>query len=312
MQTFKKYFLIYLKGIGMGSADVVPGVSGGTIAFITGIYETLLDAIKKVDLEALSLLKKFQIKALWKHVNGSFLLPLFAGIGTSVISLASVIVGLLETYPIQVWSFFFGLIIISALIVLKSIKKWNIAVFLSIIIGGAIAYFIVSSTPAETPEGAWFLFIAGAVAICAMILPGISGSFILLLFGKYEYVLSALKEFRIVDILIFATGCIVGILSFSRLVSWLLKKYHQVTIGVLAGFMLGSLYKVWPWKETLKTFVDRHGEVKPLIEGNIFPDEYLAKTGDEPFFLQAVLFAAGGLLLVFVIDRIAALLNSEE
>lgn len=296
----------------MGSADVVPGVSGGTIAFITGIYETLLESIKKVDLEALTLLRKFEIKALWNHVNGNFLFPLLAGIVTSVLSLASIIVSLLETYPIQVWSFFFGLIIISALIVLKSIKHWNIAVFLSIIIGGGIAYFITSSTPAETPEGAWFLFIAGAVAICAMILPGISGSFILLLFGKYEYVLSALKEFRIVDILIFAAGCLVGILSFSRLVSWLLKKYHQVTIGILAGFMLGSLYKVWPWKETLKTFVDRHGEVKPLIEGNIFPDEYLAKTGHEPFFLQAVLFAAGGLLLVFAIDRIAAMLNPEN
>lgn len=312
MQDFKKYFLIYLKGIGMGSADVVPGVSGGTIAFITGIYETLLDAIKKVDLEALGYLRKFEIKALWNHVNGSFLLPLLAGIGTSVITLASVIVSLLEAYPIQVWSFFFGLIIISALIVLKSIKHWNIGVFLAIIIGGVIAYFITSSTPAETPEAAWFLFVAGAVAICAMILPGISGSFILLLFGKYEYVLSALKEFRIVDILIFAAGCIVGILSFSRLVSWLLKKYHQATIGVLAGFMLGSLYKVWPWKETLKTFVDRHGEVKPLIEGNIFPDEYLSKTGQEPYFLQAVLFAAGGLLLVFAIDRIAAMLNPEN
>jgi putative membrane protein len=312
MQNLKKYFLIYLKGIGMGSADVVPGVSGGTIAFITGIYETLLDSIKKVDLEALNYLKKFQIKELWNHVNGSFLFPLLAGIGTSVIALASVIVGLLKTYPIQVWSFFFGLIIISALIVLKSIKHWNIGVFFAIIIGGALAYFITSSTPTETPEGAWFLFIAGAVAICAMILPGISGSFILLLFGKYEYVLSALKEFRIVDILIFAAGCIVGILSFSRLVSWLLKKYHQVTIGVLAGFMLGSLNKVWPWKETLKTFVDRHGEVKPLIQSNIFPDEYLAKTGHEPFFLQAVLFTAGGLLLVFAIDRIAAMLNSEE
>ena len=298
--------------MGMGSMDVVPGVSGGTIAFITGIYETLLESIKKVDLEALTLLRKFEIKALWNHVNGNFLFPLLAGIGTSVLSLATVMVGLLETYPIQVWSFFFGLIIISALIVLKSIKHWNIGVLFAIIIGAVIAYLITSSTPAETPEGAWFLFVAGAVAICAMILPGISGSFILLLFGKYEYVLSALKEFRIVDILIFAAGCLVGILSFSRLVSWLLKKYYQVTIGILAGFMLGSLYKVWPWKETLKTFVDRHGEVKPLIERNIFPDEYLAKTGHESFFLQAVLFAAGGLLLVFTIDRIAAMLNPEN
>ena len=296
----------------MGSADVVPGVSGGTIAFITGIYETLLDSIQKIDLEAFGFLKKFEIKALWRHINGNFLFTLLAGIATSIATLANVLVGLLEAYPIQVWSFFFGLIVISALMVLKEIKQWNVGVFLAIIIGGALAYFITSSTPAQTPEASWFLFIAGAVAICAMILPGISGSFILLLFGKYEFVLSALKEFRIVDILIFAAGCIIGILSFSRLVSWLLKKYHQVTIGVLAGFMLGSLYKVWPWKETIKTYMDRHGEVKPLIEGNVFPNEYLAKTGSDPFFLQAVLFAAGGLLLVFAIDRIAAIINTEK
>ncbi len=308
MRGIKDYLLVYLKGIGMGGADVVPGVSGGTIAFITGIYETLLNAIKSIDLEAFNLLKRLQIKALWNHVNGSFLITLLLGIATSVLTLAKVITGLLHDYPIQVWSFFFGLIIISALIVLKEIKRWNIGVFLAIIVGAAIAYLITSATPAETPEASWFLFVAGAFAICAMILPGISGAFIMLLFGKYEYILTAIKEFRIVDIAIFGLGCIVGILTFSRLVSWLLNKYHQITIAVLSGFMLGSLNKVWPWKRTVETYVDRHGEVKPLVEVNILPNEYVG----EPYFLQAVLFAAGGLLLVFGIDRLATLLTNTD
>ena len=308
MNNIKGFLLTFLKGIGMGSADVVPGVSGGTIAFITGIYETLLDAIKSVDLEALNLLKKFQIKALWQHVNGNFLLPLVLGIATSVVTLAKVITGLLESYPIQVWSFFFGLIIISALIVLKEIKKWNIGIFIGMILGGVAAYLITSLTPSETPEASWFLFIAGAVAICAMILPGISGAFILLMFGKYEYVLTAIKELKFGDIFIFAIGCLVGILSFSRLVSWLLKKYHQLTIGILAGFMIGSLNKVWPWKRTVETYIDRHGDLKPLVKANVLPNEY----SGEPHFLQAVLFAAAGLLIVFAIDRIATLLKPQK
>ena len=296
----------------MGSADVVPGVSGGTIAFITGIYETLLNAIRSVDLQALQYLKKFQIKALWKHVNGNFLLPLLAGIATSVLTLAKVITHLLAEYPIQVWSFFFGLIVISALIILREIKQWNIGVFVAIALGIAAAYFITSATPAETPEASWFLFIAGAVAICAMILPGISGAFILLIFGKYEFILSAVKEFRIVDIAIFGLGCIVGLLSFARLVGWLFNKYHNITVGVLSGFMIGSLNKVWPWKEAIEKYIDRHGELKPLVEANVLPNQYFAKTGAEPFFLEAILFAAGGFLIVLAMDRVAAALNPKK
>lgn len=312
MKNIKEFILLYFKGIAMGSADVVPGVSGGTIAFITGIYETLLNAIRSVDLQALQYLKKFQIKALWKHVNGNFLLPLLAGIATSVLTLAKVITHLLAEYPIQVWSFFFGLIVISALIILREIKLWNIGVFVAIALGIAIAYFITSATPAETPESSWFLFIAGAVAICAMILPGISGSFILLIFGKYEFILSAVKEFRIVDIAIFGLGCIVGLLSFARLVSWLFNKYHNITIGVLSGFMIGSLNKVWPWKEAIQTYYDRHGDLKPLVEANVLPNQYFAKTGAEPFFLEAILFAAAGFLIVLAMDRVAAALNLKK
>ncbi|MGW8122625.1 DUF368 domain-containing protein [Roseivirga echinicomitans] len=312
MKNIKEFILLYFKGIAMGSADVVPGVSGGTIAFITGIYETLLNSIRSVDLQALQYLKKFQFKALWKHINGKFLLPLMAGIATSILTLAKVIIHLLAEYPIQVWSFFFGLIVISALIILREIKHWNIGVFVAILLGIATAYFITSATPAETPEASWFLFVAGAVAICAMILPGISGAFILLIFGKYEFILSAVKEFRIVDIAIFGLGCIVGLLSFARLVSWLFKKYHNITVGVLSGFMIGSLNKVWPWKEAIKTYIDRHGDLKPLIEGNVLPNQYFAKTGTEPFFLEAILFAAAGFLIVLAIDRVAAALNPTK
>lgn len=295
----------------MGGADVVPGVSGGTIAFITGIYETLLDSIKSVDLQALNYLKKFQIKALWAHINGTFLVVLFAGIITSFLSLSKVITYLLDTYPIQLWSFFFGLIIISALMVLREIKKWDVGVFIAIILGVAIAYFITGAVPSETNDSPWFLFIIGAVAICAMILPGISGSFIVLLFGKYEFMMAALKDRNIGDILIFMAGCVVGILSFARVISWLFKKYHNLTIGVLSGFMIGALNKVWPWKETIKTYVDRHDVVKPLYEVNVLPNDYLIKTGIEPHFIEAIGFAAAGFFIVLFIDRLAAWLSKD-
>lgn len=312
MKKLVEYVLLYLKGIAMGGADVVPGVSGGTIAFITGIYETLLNSIKSFDLEALKRLKTLDIKGFWRHINGSFLITLFAGIATSVLSLANLITFLLNNHPIQVWSFFFGLIVISALIILREIKKWNFGVIIAMLAGIAIAYFITATTPAETPEAPWFMFIAGAVAICAMILPGISGSFILLLFGKYEYVITAIKEFRIADLLFLGLGCIVGLLSFARLVSWLFKKFHNLTVGLLSGFMIGSLNKVWPWKDTLETYVDRHGEIKPLFQVNILPNEYLAKSGADPFFLEAIAFAAFGFLLVLGIDRLAAYISPNE
>ena len=309
MKKLVDYVLLYLKGIAMGGADVVPGVSGGTIAFITGIYETLLNSIKSFDLDALKRLKTLDIKGFWRHINGSFLITLFAGIATSVLSLANLITFLLNNHPIQVWSFFFGLIVISALIILREIKKWNFGVIIAMLAGIAIAYFITATTPAETPEAPWFMFIAGAVAICAMILPGISGSFILLLFGKYEYVITAIKEFRIADLIFLGLGCIVGLLSFARLVSWLFKKFHNLTVGLLSGFMIGSLNKVWPWKDTLETYVDRHGEIKPLFQVNILPNEYLAKSSAEPFFLEAIAFAAFGFLLVLGIDRLAAYIS---
>jgi putative membrane protein len=306
MRTTKDYILLYLKGIGMGGADIVPGVSGGTIAFITGIYQELLLSISAVNLEALNLLKAARFKDFWQHVNGTFLLVLLAGIVTSFLTLAKLLSYLLLQHPIKVWSFFFGLVIISAVLVMKEIKNWSIGVLIFSLLGIGIAYYISVASAAETPTASWFIFIAGAVAICAMILPGISGAFILLLFGKYEFVLNALKDLDFGVIAVFALGCITGLLSFARLVSWLLERYYNIAIGLLAGFMIGSLNKIWPWKTVTQYRIDSHGVQKPFLEESVLPTTYLEVTGQQPQVLWAILFMALGILLVVGLEKIAA------
>ena len=306
MNRLKDYMLLALKGVAMGGADVVPGVSGGTIAFITGIYEELLNSIKSIDLEALKLLLAFKWQAFWEKVNGKFLITLFAGIFISLLTLSKLIGFLLSNYPIQLWSFFFGLIIISSILVAREIKKWQAAMVAALIAGTVIAYLITKFTPAETPEAWWFVFISGAIAICAMILPGISGSFILLILGKYSFVINAVNERNIPVILMLALGCVVGLLSFSRLLSWLLQKFHNLMVAFLSGFMIGSLNKIWPWKQTIETYVDRHGVVKPLVQENVLPTDYQL-LGHEPFLLQAILFGALGIGIVVLIEKMAHL-----
>ncbi len=295
----------------MGGADVIPGVSGGTIAFITGIYETLLKSIKSFDLTALNHLRRFEFKALWLHVNGAFLLTLLAGIFTSILSLAKLIVYLLDQYPIQVWAFFFGLIIISALQVARTVYKWRVKEIFSLLIGIAVAYFITESTPSQSPEGLWFIFIAGAVAICAMILPGISGSFILLLMSKYEYILNALDTVDIPVIIVFGLGCIAGLLSFARVISFLFDKFKTVTIALLAGFMIGSLNKIWPWKRVLEFRTNSAGEQKPFLTENILPTDYLSITGEDPHILGALLFFLLGILIVIGLELAAHYLKRD-
>jgi putative membrane protein len=304
MRNTRDYVLLYLKGVSMGGADVIPGVSGGTIAFITGIYQELLESIKSFDKTALSLLFRFDLNGLWRHVNGSFLLVLLAGIGTSIITLAKLIHYLINNEPIPLWSFFFGLIVISSLQVAREIKQWKIAVVVAGIAGIAVAYFVTSATPATTPDGYLFIFFSGMIAICAMILPGISGSFILLIMGKYEYIIGAVKDLNVVVLVVFGAGCITGILGFSHIVSWFLRKYHDITVAVLAGFMVGSLNKIWPWKEVLETRLNSKGEVVPLVERNMLPNEYIQKIGD-PHMLQALLFFGIGILLIILIEKIA-------
>lgn len=274
-RNLKDYGLLLLKGMGMGAADVVPGVSGGTIAFIVGIYEELIDSIKSINGANLKLLFTGKIAAFWKAINANFLLAIVAGIGISIFSLAKLITWLLVTHPILVWAFFFGLVLASTWFVSKDIKQWNWKSILSFIIGAIIAYYITVATPAETPTNLFFIFLCGAIAICAMILPGISGSFILVLLGKYFYIMEAVKTLNIPVMLVFICGAALGITSFSRVLSYALRRFHDTTIAVLAGFMLGSLNKVWPWKETIETYTDSHGVIKPLVEANILPDQLL-------------------------------------
>lgn len=260
----------------MGAADVIPGVSGGTIAFISGIYEELIDSIKSINLQTIKLLLNLKFKEFATAINFKFLLSLICGIGISILSIANLLKYLLETQAILTWSFFFGLIAASTILIGRKIQSKNIINLIAIIIGAALAFFITSSTPTETPNDWWFIFLSGAIAICAMILPGISGAFILLLLGKYHFILSALSEFKITTIGIFMCGAATGIILFSNILSWLLKKYHNITIAILTGFMFGSLNKVWPWKETIETYTNSHGKEMPLIQENVLPQTYSA------------------------------------
>lgn len=305
MEKKRSIFLLILRGCAMGAADVVPGVSGGTIAFITGIYEELVNSIKSINLEAVKCLLRFQFKTFWTKINGNFLLSVVCGIGISIFSLARLMTWLLDYHPIYIWSFFFGLIIASSILIAKEIKNWNLPAILFLIGGFCIAYFITIMTPAKTPDTWWFIILSGAIAICAMILPGISGAFILLLMGKYAYILDAVSTFKIKDLLLFAVGAAAGIISFSHFLSWLLKKHHTLTVSLLTGFMLGSLNKVWPWKETLQTYTDSHGIEKALIESNISPAQFAELTHQSPLIWQAILMCILGFLLIWGIEKVS-------
>ena len=304
MLTLKNKFMLYLKGIAMGAADAVPGVSGGTIAFISGIYEELIDSIRSFDIKGLSLLKSLDFKGFWEHINGWFLIILFTGIATSILLFSRLILYCLVHYPEMLWAFFFGLIIASALVVGKKIPKWHPGVICSGIAGIIVGYYITIAVPAQTPETLSFVFLSGMIAICAMILPGISGSFILVLLSKYEYVFTALKDFNIAVIITFGSGCAIGLLSFSHLLNWTLKRFHDLTIAMLTGLMIGSLNKVWPWKEVLKTYTNHKGQIKPLIEHNILPTSYFDITGKESYMFYAVGLAVLGFLIVWFLEKL--------
>ena len=311
-RTTRDYLLIVLKGIGMGAADVVPGVSGGTIAFITGIYEELIRSIKSINLSSLKLLLKGELSGFWEAINGWFLVSVAAGIGISVLSLAKGLKFLLDHHPILVWSFFFGLIIASAVYVARDIKKWSFTTILSVLIGIVIAYFITIVTPASANTNYSFVFLSGAIAICAMILPGISGSFILVLLGMYRFILGALSDLNLPVIILFLAGALIGIVVFSNVLAWLLKRFYTQTIALLSGFMIGSLNKVWPWKKVVETFTDRHGEIKPLVEHNILPSHYQAATGAAPLFTYAVILVLAGFALIFVIEGLTKGLKKQK
>ncbi|MBH3340481.1 DUF368 domain-containing protein [Pseudomonas mendocina] len=300
----KKHFLLYAKGMAMGAADVVPGVSGGTIAFISGIYDELLRSIAGIP-EALLLLLRGRIKDAWQMANATFLLVLFSGIVTSILTLARVITYLLHHHPIPVWSFFFGLILVSTYLVGREIGRWNWSRVVSFVLGLAFAYWITVAAPMQWGSDLPTLFLAGAIAICAMILPGISGSFILLLLGLYSVVLGAVKDFNLMVLAVFASGCLVGLLSFARLLSWLLSRWRDLSLAFLSGLMLGSLNKVWPWKETLTWRVDSKGEQVPLLQNNLLPTHFADISGQDPQLLFAVALALGGIFLVLGLEWLA-------
>ena len=301
-RTLKEYLLITLKGIGMGAADVVPGVSGGTIAFITGIYKELIDSIKSINGTAIKLLLKGKLKSFWESINGTFLFSIILGIGISIFSLAKLMKFLLENYPVLIWSFFFGLIIASILFIAKEIKTWKAGTIISLILGTIIAYWITVVSPAEANATNWYIFLSGSIAICAMILPGISGSFILVLLGMYKFILGAVSDLNISVLSLFLFGAIIGIVAFSNLLSWLLKKYYQITMAILTGFMTGSLNKVWPWKEAINN-IGSQNKTELLLEKNILPSRYAEITGNDSMWFLAIILAVFGFSIIFIAER---------
>ena len=266
--------MVGVKGACMGAADVIPGVSGGTIAFITGIYDEFVGSIARVDSEAVKLLFKGKIKDFWKHINGWFLLSVLAGIGVSVVSLAGIMQSLLSNHPVQTWAFFFGLIVASSLFILRGISGWKALDAGLLALGVVLGVTVCTLSPTQTPEALWFIFLSGAIAICAMILPGISGSFILLILGKYQFIMEAISglvsgENFVQNLAVMATfmvGAVVGILGFSKFLHWLLARWNKETLIVLAGFIIGSLVKVWPWSNAEAIVCSQNSELAMMAE----------------------------------------------
>ncbi len=329
-RNIKESLALSLRGILMGAADVVPGVSGGTIAFITGIYQELLDSISAINLDSLKLLLKGKFKEFWKAINGGFFVFLLAGVFISILTLASFISEIVASpketkEKVLLWSFFFGLITASVIYVAKQIQSWDIKKVISLIIGAAIAYYITIASPAAGSDSPLYIFLAGFVAICAMILPGISGSFILLLMGAYPIVLGSIKG--LIDALkdgasdliinngitlgIFAVGCIIGLLSFARLVSYLFKKAPELTLAVLTGFLIGSLNKVWPWKQTIEMRINSDGEKIPYIQENLSPNSF-AELNSESHLVLAIMMMVIGFGLVFLIEWLGGKMAKED
>lgn len=316
---FPDYLVITLKGIAMGAADVVPGVSGGTIAFIAGIYQELLSSINKVDFSFFTTWKKNGFSTAWQQINGSFLMSLLIGIGISILSLSKLITHLLKTHPLLVWAFFFGLVVASIVFVGKQISKWQSSSILFLIIGAVIAYFITIAEPTESPDGYFYIFLSGVLGIIAMILPGVSGAFILLLMGSYETVIGTINDFRngllslngellwpaVTKLITFCLGALVGLKLFSKILTWMFDKHRNSTLALLTGFMIGSLNKIWPWKEIISTRINSHGEMVPFVERSILPNAF---DGD-PQYIGVVTLMLFGFLVIFILEKAATKLS---
>jgi putative membrane protein len=296
-RTIRDYAGVTGVGVAMGAADVVPGVSGGTMAFILGIYEELLATIKSVNLTFIKLLFSFKIKEAFEHINWKFLVSLGLGLAVSILSLARVVTWLYEHEQTLLFSFFFGLIL-GSIIIIASHVRWGTKAVVSLVAGTVIAYFIVRLVPVDMPNDPLTIFWCGSVAIMAMILPGISGSFILLILGQYHYVMTAVKGLDILTMAPFAAGALAGLLVFARILSWLLDRFHQVMISFLTGFMVGSLWKIWPFREVLETMEGSDGELVPVNEALHLPGASAAE-----WFIPLILCLAG-FVVVFGMDRL--------
>lgn len=308
-RRFKDYLLILLKGMCMGAADVVPGVSGGTIAFLTGVYEEWLGSLKRCTPAVLLRIKREGIANTWRYINGNFLLALFGGILISLKTFASVVLFAMEAYPVLVWAFFSGLLATSVVHLLRGERGWGWREAIGVVVGIAFVLTISLMAPAQLPGYGWILFLGGFVAICAMILPGISGSFILLLVGLYPVFLQAIHDLDIVKLLWFGAGCVCGLVIFSRFMLWLLNTYHNQTMSVSVGLLIGSLYVTWPWKEVLRTTTNSEGKEVVLQQVSVLPGQYAQVTGSDPMILSALLLALAGAALVLGLEFAAAWLK---
>ena len=286
----------------MGAADAVPGVSGGTIAFISGIYEELVATISNINTKLFKTLLSNGFTAFWKQANANFVVALLSGIIISYVSFMRLAKYLLENHPVLIWSFFFGLIIASIYFVGKQIKTWNIPAVLALIIGTGIAYYVSSLPTMAANNNPFFLFFAGAIAICAMILPGISGSFILIILGAYKTLSDAIHDIDVNKIALFVTGAVIGLLSFSHVLKWLFKHYHNITLALLTGFIFGSLDKVWPWKKTLTWLTDSDGIQSPLLQKSVSPVSF---EGDNQL-LFAIALMVVGFLTIFILEKVGS------
>ena len=304
------YLIITLKGMAMGAADAVPGVSGGTIAFISGIYEELISSISQVNFSLLKTLKENGIKAVWEQVNGNFLLSLLIGIFISFVSFMRLAKYLLEHHPILIWSFFFGLVLASILYVAKQIKQWNFTTVIAALAAAFIAYYITTLPSLANNDNPVFLFLAAAIAICAMILPGISGAFILVLLGAYKTLSTAFHDLNIKNILIFVAGAVVGLLSFSKLLKWLFNNHKNITLAILTGFIIGSLNKIWPWKETLSTRIDSKGIETPVLQQSIFPEKFTELYQLDAQIGLAILLMCIGFFSIIILEKIGSNRNT--
>ncbi len=314
----RQRIILFLKGMSMGAADVVPGVSGGTIAFISGIYEELIRSIRSFGPDTLTAFRQHGVGGAWRQFNGAFLLTLLAGIATSVIILVRPITWALKNEPVLLWSFFFGLIAASIWLCGKLVRHWSMGPWIGVIMGTAVAFIIGAMNPGVGSDSLWFYFFAGSIAICAMILPGISGSFILLLLGAYAPVMAALKGFDISVIAVFLAGCVAGLMAFSRLLNWMFTRHHDLTVASLTGFLLGSLTIIWPWKEVQSVRTVHAGKpdehLAPFIQKNVLPGDFstitemdilLGISDKDPKLVGAVLLMLAGAALLIYLERLA-------